>query len=152
MSTGYRECWKCEWIIFARNMLLECFPEKPSWCRNEQVCQGKERVKRFEWIGYCAIYKHTFTFTVAAGMPGLPTASSQSVCRHPVWHGDGSGRRVWRPGKSSQENEEGEDKWEDGHTSPQPGMAIVVDECMSETVWEELHGLAMNFWGFKAVF
>ena len=19
---------------------LECFPEKPSWCRNEQVCQG----------------------------------------------------------------------------------------------------------------
>ena len=28
---------------------LECFPEKPSWCRNEQVCQrGAKSVKRFE--------------------------------------------------------------------------------------------------------
>ena len=27
---------------------LECFPEKPSWCRNEQVCQGRKSVKRFE--------------------------------------------------------------------------------------------------------
>ena len=32
---------------------LECFPEKPSWCRNEQVCQGsstagEESVKRSE--------------------------------------------------------------------------------------------------------
>ena len=27
---------------------LECFQEKPSWRRNEQVCQGRKRVKRFE--------------------------------------------------------------------------------------------------------
>ena len=27
---------------------LECFQEKPSWCRNEQVCQGRKGVKRFE--------------------------------------------------------------------------------------------------------
>ena len=27
---------------------LECFPEKPSWCRNEQVCQGGQSIKRFE--------------------------------------------------------------------------------------------------------
>ena len=27
---------------------LECFPKKPSWCRNEQVCQGRKSVKRFE--------------------------------------------------------------------------------------------------------
>ena len=27
---------------------LECFQEKPSWCRNEQVCQGRISVKRFE--------------------------------------------------------------------------------------------------------
>ena len=27
---------------------LECFQEKPSWCRNEQVCQGRKSVKRFE--------------------------------------------------------------------------------------------------------
>ena len=27
---------------------LECFPENPSWCRNEQVCQGRKSVKRFE--------------------------------------------------------------------------------------------------------
>ena len=26
---------------------LECFQEKPSWCRNEQICQGQS-VKRFE--------------------------------------------------------------------------------------------------------
>ena len=23
---------------------LECFPEKPSWYRNEQVCQGGQKV------------------------------------------------------------------------------------------------------------
>ena len=27
---------------------IEGFPEKPSWCRNEQVCQGRISVKRFE--------------------------------------------------------------------------------------------------------
>ena len=27
---------------------LECFQEKPSWCRNEQVCQGRISVKRLE--------------------------------------------------------------------------------------------------------
>ena len=29
---------------------LECFPEKPSWCRNEQVCHAgrAKSVKRFE--------------------------------------------------------------------------------------------------------
>ena len=27
---------------------LECFQEKPSWCRNEQVSQGRKNVKRFE--------------------------------------------------------------------------------------------------------
>ena len=24
--------------------MLECFPEKPSWCRNEQVCHGGQKV------------------------------------------------------------------------------------------------------------
>ena len=27
---------------------LACFQEKPSWCQNEQVCQGRKSVKRFE--------------------------------------------------------------------------------------------------------
>ena len=27
---------------------LDGFQEKPSWCRNEQVCQGRKSVKRFE--------------------------------------------------------------------------------------------------------
>ena len=27
---------------------LECFQEKPSWRRSEQVCQGRKSVKRFE--------------------------------------------------------------------------------------------------------
>ena len=26
------------------NLAYECFPEKPSWCRNEQVCQGRQKV------------------------------------------------------------------------------------------------------------
>ena len=26
----------------------ECFQEKPTWCRNEQVCQGRKSVKLFE--------------------------------------------------------------------------------------------------------
>ena len=29
-------------------MALDSFQEKPSWGRNEQVCQGRKRVKRFE--------------------------------------------------------------------------------------------------------
>ena len=32
LVAGYRQWWKYEW--------LECFPEKSSWCQNEQVCQG----------------------------------------------------------------------------------------------------------------
>ena len=28
--------------------VAECFTEKSSWCRNEQVCQGRKSVKRFE--------------------------------------------------------------------------------------------------------
>ena len=27
---------------------LECFQEKPSWCQNEQVFQGRKSVKHFE--------------------------------------------------------------------------------------------------------
>ena len=27
---------------------IECFKEKPSWCRNEHVCQGRISVRRFE--------------------------------------------------------------------------------------------------------
>ena len=27
---------------------LECFHEKPSWCRNEQICQRRKSAKRFE--------------------------------------------------------------------------------------------------------
>ena len=38
-------------LVFARIAAsLECFQEKPSWCRNEQVCQVEEKsVKRSEW-------------------------------------------------------------------------------------------------------
>ena len=35
------------WCVIAA--WLECLPEKSSWCRNEQVCQGLKGVKRFEW-------------------------------------------------------------------------------------------------------
>ena len=35
-----------DWRVIAA--WLEYFPEKPSWCRNEQVCQGRKSVKRFE--------------------------------------------------------------------------------------------------------
>ena len=44
--------------------LLECFPEKPSWCRNEQVCQGSKSVKSFERSNGLdtALYICTFTF------------------------------------------------------------------------------------------
>ena len=34
--------------IAASPAWLECFQEKPSWCRNEQVWQGRKSVKRFE--------------------------------------------------------------------------------------------------------
>ena len=37
-------------LVFARNcsIAIECLPEKPSWCRNEQVCQGWQKVQLFE--------------------------------------------------------------------------------------------------------
>ena len=39
-------------LVVARNCCMtsiECFPEQPSWCRNEQVCKGEATsVKRFE--------------------------------------------------------------------------------------------------------
>ena len=39
-------------LLVARNCCpgLECFPEKPSWCRTEQVCQGGAKsVNRFDF-------------------------------------------------------------------------------------------------------
>ena len=40
-------------LVVARNccMAIECFQEMPSWCRNEQVCQGGQPT----YTGYCAI-------------------------------------------------------------------------------------------------
>ena len=44
---------------------LECFQEKPSWCRNEQVCQGRKSVKHFERSNVLdtALYKAYLFFT-----------------------------------------------------------------------------------------
>ena len=38
----------CEYTLCVIAAWLECFPWKPSWCRNEQVCQRRKSVKRFE--------------------------------------------------------------------------------------------------------
>ena len=46
-------------LVVARNCCttrLECFPEKPSLCRDEQVCQGGQKVCSaltgpMDWIG-----------------------------------------------------------------------------------------------------
>ena len=48
---------------------LECFPEKPSWCRNEQVCQGGQKVysalsSSTDWI--LRYIKITFPFYTIA--------------------------------------------------------------------------------------
>ena len=37
-----------EWSLRVIAAWLECFPEKSDWCRNEQVCQGRKSVKRFD--------------------------------------------------------------------------------------------------------
>ena len=54
-------------LALARNNIavwLECFPEKPSWCRNEQVCHAGEAtsVKRFARSNGLdtALYKNYF--------------------------------------------------------------------------------------------
>ena len=50
---------------------IECFQEKPSWCRNEQVCQGRISVKRFEMSNGLdtALYKNIpFTFYINLGI------------------------------------------------------------------------------------
>ena len=68
-SLHWRPCWlSCineylAWRVIAA--WLECFPEKPSWCRNEQVCQGGQKVKSAlsgptDWILH--YIKTTFTF------------------------------------------------------------------------------------------
>ena len=64
-------------------------------------------------------------WSVAAGVSGLPVAAGQSVRGHPVGHGDGPGRRVRRPGESSQEDEEGQGQRKDGHPSSQPGASSI---------------------------
>ena len=55
---------------------LECFPEKQSWCRNEQVCQGRISVKRVEGSSgldtMLYITKNTFTL-----LPFMHSPASQ---------------------------------------------------------------------------
>ena len=46
---------------------LECFQEKPSWCRNEQVCQRRKSVKLFERSNGLA----TALYKILAGLPGF---------------------------------------------------------------------------------
>ena len=47
---------------------LECFLEKPSLCRNEQVCQGRKSVKSFERSNGLdtALYKNIFFIFIIA--------------------------------------------------------------------------------------
>ena len=45
------------WRLVAAS--LECFPEKPSWCRNEQVCQGG-RFERSNGLDTALYQKNTF--------------------------------------------------------------------------------------------
>ena len=35
-----------EWSSFSNYSVAECFPEKLSWCRNEQVCQEMKCFER----------------------------------------------------------------------------------------------------------
>ena len=47
-------------LVVARNCYMtRMFPEKPSWCRNEQVCQGGQQMCKalcaVQRTGYCAI-------------------------------------------------------------------------------------------------
>ena len=49
---------------------LECFPEKPRWCRYGQVCQGMKCVKRFERSKglNIALYKNTPSYLHVGGL------------------------------------------------------------------------------------
>ena len=51
-----------DWSLRMIAAWLECFQEKSSWCRNEQVCQGRKSVKHFERSngldGYCHTALH----------------------------------------------------------------------------------------------
>ena len=55
-----------EWSSRNNCSVAECFPGKPSWCRNEQVCRGVtcKALWAVQWNGYCVIWKHTFIFTL----------------------------------------------------------------------------------------
>ena len=68
-------------LVFARNAAsLECFPEKPSWCRNEQVCQGGQNVKRFERSNGpdIALYKN-YLFLPLVAVSALPRLKSAAI-------------------------------------------------------------------------
>ena len=52
---------------------LECFPEKPSWCWNEQVCQGSALSGPTDWI--LRYIKTIFTF-----LPNVPSNASYRMC------------------------------------------------------------------------
>ena len=84
MSTWllYRQQWKCKWIVFACNCsiarMLVCFPEQSSWCRNEQVCQGRKSVKHFERANRLdtALYINTHFYPLSSPAPGMFFMSS----------------------------------------------------------------------------
>ena len=65
----------CSGIIAA---WLECLPEKPSWCRNEPVCQGRKCVKRFERANGLdtALYKN-IPLPFSGTRYGVPTVAGR---------------------------------------------------------------------------
>ena len=66
---------------------LECFQEKPSWCRNEQVCQGRKSVKRFERSNgrdtalYIKTYLYRYFFLKSSFSIVNPSILKSTYCR-----------------------------------------------------------------------
>ena len=90
-------------------MWLECFPEKTSWCRIEQVCQGGLHVKRFDRF-------HTFTYCVPQGtvrsMLDAPVCTVRSMIDASARvkrHMDSTGKRIPRPKKCGRKKNSAEE-------------------------------------------
>ena len=62
---------------------LKFFQKKPSWCRNEQVCQGRKSVKRFvRYNGLnTAVYKNVPLLSLLNLQSVFTEAAQQGVYR-----------------------------------------------------------------------
>ena len=57
LTHAIRDTYIATSIIVRLENVAECFPQKQSWCRNEQGCLNEQckALRAVQWTGHCAI-------------------------------------------------------------------------------------------------